>query len=64
VFTDAPTCFHNSPAGKELREAGVGWRDVFVEVPIKIHNSSLAQALIAGESRRMDAFILACSNET
>jgi hypothetical protein len=34
-------------AGKELREAGVGWRDVFVEVPIKIHNSSLAQALIA-----------------
>jgi hypothetical protein len=25
----------------------VGWRDVFVEVPIKIHNSSLAQALIA-----------------
>ncbi|KAF8058059.1 TIF3H1 [Scenedesmus sp. PABB004] len=34
-------------AGKDLREAGVGWRDVFVEVPIKIHNSSLAQALIA-----------------
>ena len=33
--------------GKDLREAGVGWRDVFVEVPIKIHNSSLAQALIA-----------------
>jgi translation initiation factor 3 subunit H len=25
----------------------VSWRDVFVEVPIKVHNSSLAQALIA-----------------
>lgn len=35
------------PAGKDLREAGVSWKDVFVEIPIKIHNSSLAQALIA-----------------
>lgn len=35
------------PPGKELREAAVSWRDVFVEVPIKVHNSSLAQALIA-----------------
>lgn len=34
-------------AGKELREAGVTWRDVFVEVPIKVHNNSLTQALIA-----------------
>lgn len=33
--------------GKDLREAGIGWRDVFVEAPIKIHNSSLAQALVA-----------------
>eukprot|EP00878_Enallax_costatus_P017419 GHUV01018293.1.p1 GENE.GHUV01018293.1~~GHUV01018293.1.p1 ORF type:complete len:270 (+),score=109.91 GHUV01018293.1:634-1443(+) len=33
--------------GKDLREAGVSWKDVFVEIPIKIHNSSLAQALIA-----------------
>eukprot|EP00879_Flechtneria_rotunda_P006685 GHRR01007025.1.p1 GENE.GHRR01007025.1~~GHRR01007025.1.p1 ORF type:complete len:333 (+),score=130.07 GHRR01007025.1:296-1294(+) len=33
--------------GKDLREAGISWREVFVEVPIKIHNSSLAQALIA-----------------
>eukprot|EP00775_Hariotina_reticulata_P013473 gene13473-13599_t len=33
--------------GKELREAGVSWHDVFVEVGIKVHNSSLAQALIA-----------------
>jgi translation initiation factor 3 subunit H len=33
--------------GKDLREAAVSWRDVFVEVPIKVHNSSLAQALIA-----------------
>lgn len=33
--------------GKDLREAGISWRDVFVEVPIRIHNSSLAQALVA-----------------
>jgi translation initiation factor 3 subunit H len=33
--------------GKDLREAAVSWRDVFVEVPIKVHNSSLSQALIA-----------------
>lgn len=33
--------------GKEMREAAVSWRDVFVEVPIRIHNSSLAQALIS-----------------
>lgn len=40
---------HCAPhAGKELREHGVTWSDVFVEVPIKINNSSLAQALIAG----------------
>jgi hypothetical protein len=38
---------HTPNTGKDLREAGVGWRDVFVEVPIKLHNSSLAQALIA-----------------
>ena len=25
----------------------MSWRDVFVEVPVKVHNSSLAQALIA-----------------
>jgi hypothetical protein len=54
VFTDALGCCLGQPrAGKELREAGVGWRDVFVEVPIKIHNSSLAQALIAGGRRRL-----------
>jgi len=34
-------------SGRELREAGVSWRDVFQEVPLKVHNSSLAQALIA-----------------
>lgn len=43
-------CCVDSPCvtlGKDLREAAVSWRDVFVEVPIKVHNSSLAQALIA-----------------
>jgi translation initiation factor 3 subunit H len=34
-------------AGKDLREAGISWKDVFQEIPVKIHNSSLAQALIA-----------------
>jgi translation initiation factor 3 subunit H len=34
-------------SGKDLREAGIGWRDVFVEVPIRVHSSSLAQALVA-----------------
>lgn len=34
-------------AGKDLREAGVGWRDVFVEIPVKVHSPSLAQALVA-----------------
>jgi len=34
-------------SGRELREAGVSWREVFQEVPLKVHNSSLAQALIA-----------------
>lgn len=34
-------------AGKELREAGINWKDVFQELPIKLHNSSLSQALIA-----------------
>lgn len=34
-------------SGKELREAGVGWRDVFVEVPVKVRSGSLAQALVA-----------------
>ena len=33
--------------GKELREANISWKDVFAEVPIKIRNSSLVQALIA-----------------
>ncbi|MEW5319343.1 MAG: hypothetical protein WDW38_010502 [Sanguina aurantia] len=33
--------------GKDLREAGIAWKDVFVEVPIKLHNSALIQALVA-----------------
>eukprot|EP00877_Chromochloris_zofingiensis_P003456 jgi/Chrzof1/13110/Cz07g20080.t1 len=33
--------------GKELREAAITWKDVFIEVPIKVQNKSLAQALIA-----------------
>lgn len=42
---DAPSTL--PPAGKDLREAGISWRDVFVEVPVRVHNSSLAQALVA-----------------
>jgi len=33
--------------GKDLRDAGINWKEVFQEIPIKVHNSSLAQALIA-----------------
>lgn len=32
---------------KDLTEAGLSWRDVFVELPIKIRNSNLIQALVA-----------------
>uniref|UniRef100_A0A7S0X132 Eukaryotic translation initiation factor 3 subunit H n=1 Tax=Chlamydomonas leiostraca TaxID=1034604 RepID=A0A7S0X132_9CHLO len=32
---------------KELREAAISWKDVFVDIPIKVANSSLTQALIA-----------------
>lgn len=34
-------------AGKDLREANVTWKEVFVEIPIKVHNSLLTQALIS-----------------
>lgn len=30
-----------------MREAAITWKDVFIEVPIKVQNKSLAQALIA-----------------
>lgn len=33
-------------SGKELREANLSWKDVFQDIPIKIHNSSLIQALV------------------
>lgn len=33
-------------AAKDLREANITWKDVFQEIPIKILNSSLIQALI------------------
>lgn len=32
---------------KDLREANIAWKDVFVELPIKVHNSSLVQAVVA-----------------
>lgn len=31
---------------KDMREAALGWKDVFQEIPIKIHNSTLVQALV------------------
>lgn len=34
-------------SGKDLREANVTWKEVFVEIPIKINNSQLCQALLA-----------------
>ena len=30
-----------------MRNAGVTWKDVFEEIPIHVHNSSLATALMA-----------------
>lgn len=32
---------------KDLREADLAWKDVFVELPIRVHNSSLVQAVVA-----------------
>ncbi len=32
---------------KGFREANLSWRDIFVELPIKIRNSNLVQALVA-----------------
>ncbi|EFJ46498.1 eukaryotic translation initiation factor 3h [Volvox carteri f. nagariensis] len=32
---------------KGFREAGLSWRDIFVELPIKVRNSNLVQALVA-----------------
>lgn len=32
---------------KDLREANIAWKDVFVELPIRVHNSSLVQAVVA-----------------
>jgi translation initiation factor 3 subunit H len=32
---------------KDLREADLSWRDVFVELPIKVRNSNLIQAMVA-----------------
>lgn len=58
VLNDLSTDVHPPcllSAGKDLREAGVSWRDVFVEIPIKIHNSSLTQALIADLNPSVDA---------
>mmetsp|Transcript_13127 Transcript_13127/g.35734 ORF Transcript_13127/g.35734 Transcript_13127/m.35734 type:complete len:340 (-) Transcript_13127:121-1140(-) len=34
-------------SGKDLREANISWKDVFVDVPVKVQNSPLAQALVA-----------------
>eukprot|EP00199_Chlamydomonas_sp_CCMP681_P002659 CAMPEP_0119107122 /NCGR_PEP_ID=MMETSP1180-20130426/7990_1 /TAXON_ID=3052 ORGANISM="Chlamydomonas cf sp, Strain CCMP681" /NCGR_SAMPLE_ID=MMETSP1180 /ASSEMBLY_ACC=CAM_ASM_000741 /LENGTH=321 /DNA_ID=CAMNT_0007092561 /DNA_START=50 /DNA_END=1015 /DNA_ORIENTATION=- len=34
-------------SAKDLREANLSWRDVFVDVPVKISSSPLTQALIA-----------------
>lgn len=33
--------------GKDLREANIAWKDVFQEIPIKIANSALIQALVS-----------------
>lgn len=32
---------------KELREAGISFKEMFVEIPIKVHNSGLVQAAMA-----------------
>lgn len=34
-------------AAKDLREANISWKDVFVDIPIKVTSSTLTQALIA-----------------
>lgn len=33
--------------GKDFREANIAWKDVFQEIPIKINNSPLIQALVS-----------------
>ena len=38
---------------KQLFGSGLSWRDIFTEIPIKIHNSALVTALMAEVDRQV-----------
>ncbi len=42
-----PPLYAGSLTIEKIRAKGLSWRDVFVEIPVTIHNSPLAVALMA-----------------